>query len=185
MRTSSRSPWRAGRGAEGAVLPGRTVELGDHGLQDRDREALRYAQLATDLLTDHSVAHARALNGVGWYHARLGEYPAAISVLERAPAALQQLDDLDGQGITWDSLGYVHHQRGQYDQAAECYRHAVELLSGLGDRPFQASALISLGDAYHAVGDRSSARAAWQRGLEILDDLNHPDAQQVRDRLDP
>jgi hypothetical protein len=34
-----------------------------------------------------------------------------------------------------------------------------------------------------ARGDQQQARQAWQQALEILDDLQHPDADQVRDKL--
>ncbi len=40
-----------------------------------------------------------------------------------------------------------------------------------------------LGDTYLAAGDSASARAAWDNALAILDDLGHPDAAQVREKL--
>ena len=43
--------------------------------------------------------------------------------------------------------------------------------------------LSHLGDAQQATGDLESARRAWQQALAILGDLDHPDAQQVRDKL--
>jgi hypothetical protein len=34
------------------------------------------------------------------------------------------------------------------------------------------------------LGDRAGALRTWQRALHILDDLAHPDAHSLRDRLD-
>jgi hypothetical protein len=47
----------------------------------------------------------------------------------------------------------------------------------------EADALTHLGDTRQAAGDTGSARAAWQQALAILDDIGHPEAQAVRDRL--
>jgi hypothetical protein len=36
---------------------------------------------------------------------------------------------------------------------------------------------------WQATGDLESARRAWPQALAFLGDLDHPDAQQVRDKL--
>jgi hypothetical protein len=68
----------------------------------------------------------------------------------------------------------------------------------LGDRYNQASVLIHVGENLSAGQDRASqhrasqdrasqdragARAAWREALAILEELNHPHADQVRDKL--
>jgi NB-ARC domain len=40
-----------------------------------------------------------------------------------------------------------------------------------------------LGDTYHATNDLDAAREAWQQALTILDQLDHPDAGQIRAKL--
>jgi hypothetical protein len=59
----------------------------------------------------------------------------------------------------------------------------VDLFRDLGDRYFEADTLTHLGDAHHAAGDPRAARDAWQQALTILNDMDHPDAQQVRTKL--
>ena len=44
-------------------------------------------------------------------------------------------------------------------------------------------ALTRLGDTHHAAGELAQARQAWQQALAILEDLQHPDAGQVRAKL--
>ena len=46
-----------------------------------------------------------------------------------------------------------------------------------------APMLIHLGDAHYAAGDVAEARLAWQEALAILDELEQPDADEVRARL--
>jgi hypothetical protein len=39
------------------------------------------------------------------------------------------------------------------------------------------------GDTHHAVGDHNAARDAWEQAQAIYEDLQHPDAEQVRLKL--
>ena len=54
-----------------------------------------------------------------------------------------------------------------------------KLRQALGERFDLARTLTRLGDTRHAVGDHS-ARKVWRQAAEILDELQHPDAEQVR-----
>ena len=47
----------------------------------------------------------------------------------------------------------------------------------------EADTLTRLGDTHHAAGGLHSARDAWQHAATILDQLDHPDAGQVRAKL--
>jgi hypothetical protein len=65
----------------------------------------------------------------------------------------------------------------------KCYQQALTLFRDLGDRYDEAATLTNLGDTHHAAGNPDAARDAWQHALTILDDLDHPDADQVRTKL--
>lgn len=43
---------------------------------------------------------------------------------------------------------------------------------------------MHLGDSQHATAEPDDARVAWRHALDVLDRLGHPDAAQVRSRLD-
>jgi predicted negative regulator of RcsB-dependent stress response len=51
------------------------------------------------------------------------------------------------------------------------------------DDRYEATALACLGDALAANGDTDAAWASWQQALTILDQLDHPDADEVRTKL--
>lgn len=89
-----------------------------------------------------------------------------------------------GEAHTWDSLGFVHHQAGRDTEAIACYEQALRLFRELDDRFLQAAALRGLGDARRAVGHLDEAREGYRRALEILDELDHPDARDLRALLD-
>ncbi len=88
-----------------------------------------------------------------------------------------------GEAYTWDSLGYATHKLGHTAAAAEYYQHALRLFAELGDRYAEADTLARLGDTHQTAGELQQAREAWQQAICILDDLQHPDAGQVRAKL--
>jgi tetratricopeptide (TPR) repeat protein len=150
------------------------------------RQALHHAQQAVELfeVAGNRRAAANALNSVGWTYAELGEHDNAVSHCERALTMLQQLGDQHGQAATWDSLGYAHHHLGHHARAADCYHHAIELHREAGSRYLEADSLHHLGETHHAVGDLTAAGAAYERALRILTELDNPEADAVRAKLD-
>jgi DNA-binding SARP family transcriptional activator/tetratricopeptide (TPR) repeat protein len=154
--------------------------------ESRYRQALHHARAAVELFrtADRRDAQAAALNAVGWCHAQLGDHAQALTCCRDALALLQDLGDRLGQAATWDSLGYAHHHVGDHDRATACYEAALDLYREFGDRLEEASTLARLGDTYSAAGNTPAARDAWRQALAIFSELGHPDADQVRARLD-
>ena len=66
---------------------------------------------------------------------------------------------------------------------AASYRRAIGLFREIGDRIPAAQSLNHLGDACRAADDDLAARDAWQQALIILDELAHPEAAVIRDKL--
>ena len=151
----------------------------------RPAEALRHSQQALDLCqaAGHRRGQATALNAVGWCHAQLGDHRQAVTYCQQALTLYQELDDRHGQAATWDSLGYAHHHLGHHTEAIACYQHALDLYRDLGDRREEATTLTNLGDTHHTAGSPQAARDAWQLALTILEQIDHPDAAQVRAKL--
>lgn len=79
------------------------------------------------------------------------------------------------------------HRRSTYSpttrEAAACYQRALGIFQTVGDRWGAADTLTNLGDICRAAGELLHAREAWQQALGILDDLQHPDAAEVRAKL--
>lgn len=154
-------------------------------LQGRYREALTHAEQARDLFRSagDSMGQAGAQNNIGWYQIRLGNYEPAIAECQRALTGFRRSGFRRGEGSALDSLGYAHHQLGDYVQAIAHGQEALRIFRTLGDRYDEAEILTHLGDALQASGDHQAACNAWHQALAILDDLQHPDAAQVRAKL--
>jgi tetratricopeptide (TPR) repeat protein len=175
------------------------TELGDHagqayahnGLaialssQGRHGEALRHAEQALKSYTAAGERNGRglALNSVGWLHAVLGDHRQALSYCGEAVELFRDLGSQEGVASALDSLGYAHQHLGDYAEATACYQQAVDLHRQVGGRWGVAETLGHLGDAHRAAGNPAQARTAWQEALAILDNLQHPDADQIRARL--
>jgi len=148
-------------------------------------EALSYAEQAAGLCHDigDKTGETELLNTLGWYHALLGDYPRARGLCRRALALNTRYGSRRLEGDIWNSLGYTEYHRGDFSEAAACYGRALSIFRTVSDRWGEADALNNLGDIRRAIGELLLAREAWQQALAILDDLQHPDAAEVRAKL--
>jgi tetratricopeptide (TPR) repeat protein/DNA-binding SARP family transcriptional activator len=170
------------RAAQGSVHMMRAITFER---QKYYRDALTHARRAVQLLraAGRWAALANALNGVGWYHALLGEHQEAITYCQQALDTHRELGNSHGEASTLDSLGYAYRHLGSHQEAIDCYRGAVELHQRLGDRYRLAGNLVGLGDTYHATGSDELALDAWRQALTIFEELGHSDAEGVRGRV--
>jgi tetratricopeptide (TPR) repeat protein len=154
--------------------------------EQRPADALRHAQESFDLFSaaGNRPGQAMALNDIGYCHGLLGQYAEAIACCERALTAIREVGEPHWEAATWDSLGYIHHQLGDYDQAIACYERSVSLWRDLADRFNEADTLDQLGNVQRSASDHKAARQTWTRALRIFDEIDHPDGDQVRAKLD-
>jgi tetratricopeptide (TPR) repeat protein/DNA-binding XRE family transcriptional regulator len=148
-------------------------------------EALGHAEQALRLYQaiSHKAGEAETLNDVGFYHGLLGDFQQARTFCQRSLTLNAEIGDRILDGYIWDSLGYAEHQLGNPAEAAACYQRALSIARELGDRPAEAVTLTNLGDTQHDAGELPRAQETWQLALTILDDLRHPNAAKVRDKL--
>ena len=153
--------------------------------QGRTSEALEQAQRALDSYTaaGHPNGRAVALNAMAWFHDMLGNYQDALSYAGQSLEVSREIGSEDGMAAALDSLGYAYQHLDHYAEAISCYQKALDLHLDLEGNWGAAETLGHLGDARYAAGDVAGARADWEQSLVILDNLNHPDAAQIRAKL--
>lgn len=153
--------------------------------QGRHHDALHHALQALEFAerSGNRGVLAVAYNAVGWTHSLVGEHETAIVYCERALPILEELGERAMRADVWDSLGHAYHQLGRYPEAIDHYRLAVDQSREMGDRRHEASHLARLGDTHLSAGDHRSARRAWRDALAIFDDIDHPEADQIRSNL--
>jgi DNA-binding SARP family transcriptional activator len=148
-------------------------------------DALTSAEQALNLYqaTGARAGQAGVLNNVGYYHALLGHYQQARLICQQALSLIAELGMRYEEANAWDSLGYVELHLGNLAESTACYQRALGIFREFGDRYEEAKTLTNLGDTRHACGEDRQAREAWQQALNILDELDHPDADDVRGKL--
>jgi tetratricopeptide (TPR) repeat protein/transcriptional regulator with XRE-family HTH domain len=154
--------------------------------QGRYIDALGHAEQALHLYqaAGHRAAEAVGLNNVGYSHALLGDYRQARTFCRQALALNAEVGHRNLEGVAWDSLGYAEHHLGNLGEAAACYQRALRIARELGNRWLEAITLAHLGNTRYAASQQPQAREAWRQALAMLQDLQHPDADQVRAMLD-
>jgi tetratricopeptide (TPR) repeat protein len=153
--------------------------------QGRYADALRHSQQA--LLLYQAIGdkanEAVSLNDIGWHFGLAGDYQQAREFCQKALTLCAETGQHWLEGFVWDSAGYAEHHLGNLAQATACYERAIGLHRDSGDRFLEADTLTHLGDNHHAAGGLAQAQETWQQALDILEELQHPDADQVRAKL--
>jgi tetratricopeptide (TPR) repeat protein/transcriptional regulator with XRE-family HTH domain len=154
--------------------------------QGQAARAADHARQALELYTaaGHLNGQANAHNHIGWSLSQLGDNEQAVTHCQHAVTLSRKTRDRQAEAAALDSLGHAHHHLGQHAEAITCYQHALDIARETGYRYAQAEGLTHLGNTHQAVGDLEAARSAWQEALVILDDLQHPDAEPVRAKLE-
>jgi len=153
--------------------------------QGRLSEAIEHCHQAMALYRriDDRVGRARTYNSLGWFHGLLDRHEQALEFCEQALRLHREVGNALGQATTLDSLGVAHLNLGREQEAIACFREAVTFVRDIGDLGVEAEVLTHLGDAHLAAGDPDVAGAEWRRALRILSDLGHPDADQIKAKL--
>jgi tetratricopeptide (TPR) repeat protein len=154
------------------------------GFEERFAEAITHASRAAALCPpeDH-LRRSGILNALGWFHARLDEHDQALTLCQQALERARRAGDASTEACALDSLGYINQRCGRYDESDAQLNQAARLREARGEQFDLAGTLTRLGDTSLAAGRGGAARQAWERAAKILDDLEHPQAEQVRERL--
>ncbi|WP_210589907.1 BTAD domain-containing putative transcriptional regulator [Streptomyces sp. GESEQ-35] len=158
-----------------------------YGQQDRLRPALEHSDRALRLLQelDLPAAKAAALNSVGWYNARLGDYEQARVHCEAALPLARRARHESIEADILDSLGYIAHHTGRHLEAVDHFRLAVDRYRGSGSDRWAADTLDRLGHAHRALGRSEQARSTWEEAAAMYRDQHrHTLAERVQRRLD-
>ncbi|WP_328581023.1 AfsR/SARP family transcriptional regulator [Streptomyces sp. NBC_00370] len=151
----------------------------------RHTDALDHYRQARELYraTGWRSGEASIHNEVGWTHILLGSYDEALTQCRLSLALHQEIGDRNGEAAAWDSLGYAYHHLGRYEEALAGYAHALDLYREIRDGYLEADTLVHIGDSHAAAGDPDLAAAAWRPALDILNGFDHPDAEDITDKL--
>ncbi|MFD5631383.1 BTAD domain-containing putative transcriptional regulator [Streptomyces sp. NPDC127072] len=161
--------------------------LGNAYLQSgRLDKAIEYSRraLAIYRIVGSSWSEGIMLANLGDAYQRLDRFDEAIACLEEALVVLRAIGNRWVEGVTLDILGTVHRRLRRHDEALEQYRQALETHRDVSNRWGEGHTLGHVGEVYLAAGRLESARTTWKQAQAIFEEFDHPDAEDMRRRVD-
>jgi tetratricopeptide (TPR) repeat protein len=165
--------------AEGNSL----MVLGDVHLHFRRfEEAVNHYQRALVLHRDLNHRRNEALALVCLAKLARGQqhFEQAITYARDGLVIHREINDTVNEARTLRILGLAYFDLRRFNEAADHFQQALVICHELSDRHAAAQALHYLGEALRAIGQLSEARESWFKALSIFDDLDAPEATQVR-----
>ncbi|GAA1511993.1 hypothetical protein GCM10009827_027790 [Dactylosporangium maewongense] len=117
-------------------------------------------------------------------HQEAGDDEPAYRDAGAAVTILRETGDRAAEASALNALGVAALRLGRPTEAADRHRDALALAVEIGSPFSQARAHTGLGDAHEATADPATAAHHWRQALAAYGDLDAPEAQRVRDRLD-
>ncbi|MDH6484450.1 tetratricopeptide (TPR) repeat protein [Streptomyces sp. SAI-127] len=147
--------------------------------------AIESYRKSLDLRREISDRHGQAwcLNNLGEAYQSLGEHAHAIGYLTDALLLRREVQDHWGEGRTLHNLGVSHSKSAQVQQGMEYLAQALAIRRGLEDRWGIACTLHQLAQTQLDLGHVEAARTAWAEALTLFNELNDPQADEVREAL--
>jgi tetratricopeptide (TPR) repeat protein len=113
----------------------------------------------------------------------LGRPTEGAETCKQALVIYREIGNPEGIADALCTLALALQLAGEPAQAVEHYRESIRLDYELDDRYYTAYALNNVGDSYWDLGQSAAAVEAWEQALAIFDQLNQPDAYDVRAKL--
>lgn len=165
---------------------GEATELEQIGLTDlaeeRPDEAIRAFSRGKTIFLEIDVPRGAAMMTchIGEAHRDAGRYGEAIRELAEARDMFAALPDPYNEARTVAELGRAHLSAGEPDEAGPLLASALDAMITL-DSPYeQARIRVALADVAARRGDGGEARRHLELALAVYDQLEAPEARQVR-----
>jgi DNA-binding SARP family transcriptional activator/tetratricopeptide (TPR) repeat protein/DNA-binding XRE family transcriptional regulator len=121
------------------------------------------------------AALVQADTSLGDGHATLGDFPAALSHLERAIALAAPFGDLAAEADAHNSLAWAWEGRRIHHKALDHARTALARYQALGKPHLEADMLNCVGWCLIRLGRRDEGRAWCEKALALCEEHGHRD----------
>jgi tetratricopeptide (TPR) repeat protein len=170
------------RANEGYALNNLGVAYADLGETQRAIQFYEQRLIIAHELGDRR-GEGRTLGNLGGAYADLGEPQRAIQFYEQNLIIAREIGDRRVEGGTLNNLGAAHYKLGDTQSATLLYEQALLILRDIGDRRSEGIGLWNMSLALDQLGQRDQAIKHADQALTIYDEIEAPDAAQVRAQL--
>lgn len=131
-------------------------------------EALKAAE---NYLNPESRPYAYAINNMGVYYKRKGDYDKALELYKKS-LAIQKKSDPTSKYIarTYKNIGRIYEYKQDYLEALKYYNKSISFrqLSGHDKSSSYANDLLILGKTYETLNQRDSALNLYNKSIAVL-----------------
>ncbi|WP_441245941.1 AfsR/SARP family transcriptional regulator [Kitasatospora sp. McL0602] len=170
------------RAAEGSALNNLANCLRSLG---RPEESFGYYERSLELTRSRGSLNEEAsgLSNFANLLQEVGRLEEAIDVLGQALTISRKLPHRLYEGIILSNIGNVYNDLGQLVPAERYLREALDIVREIGDHHAEAVTLGHLAHTLTDTGRHDQAKALLQDSLAIFEDLQAPQAAEIRARL--
>ncbi|MEU7072561.1 BTAD domain-containing putative transcriptional regulator [Streptomyces narbonensis] len=153
----------------------------------RQEDAVRMAQQGVAMYDEmgHALRGANGRYALGLALTESGNLTAAGDRLREALAVFVDCRQRLWEGMSLFRIAEVDIAAHRYGAAAACAEKALTVLRGIGGDWRRGQVLTVLGRALAGIGQSGRAQVCWQEALDIYEELNVPEAFEVRALLTP
>ncbi len=108
--------------------------------------------------------------GVAYYF--LGDYSKALSVLQKAVAICEEINNMEGLAIAYNWIGFTHYSKGDLSKAMEAMLKSLKLQEDLGNKAGIAGATNGIANVYRAQHNLKKALEYYFITLNIRIEKN-------------
>jgi tetratricopeptide (TPR) repeat protein len=112
-----------------------------------------------------------------------GRPEESLRCFEHSLALFRSVSERRGECFALHSIGETYHDLHRPGEGIQYVSQALTIRRQVGDRQGEGEALRTLGDLLADTDRPDAARQSWHQALAIFDDLDHPNADEVRKRL--
>jgi tetratricopeptide (TPR) repeat protein/DNA-binding SARP family transcriptional activator len=127
---------------------------------------------------------AGILNEIGVTLNAMEHYDDAFAHHDRAMHIVGDLGDSYEQVIALRGMADAYRGRGMHDEAFEHYQQALHLAREISEPYQEGKVLEGIGEAVLQTLGPGAARICWRQALDVYQQLNVPEAETMRIRLD-
>jgi tetratricopeptide (TPR) repeat protein len=155
-------------------------ELGDyrHAIECYEEE-LKIARETGD-----RRAEGATMGNLGTAYREQGDYGRALSFYEKRLEIARETGDRRGEGNVLGNMGLAYYAQGETRRAIEYHEQSLAIKRDTGNRRGEGNTLFNLGLALEELGDQRMAIEHAEAALKIFEQIEDPNAAQVRQQLD-
>ncbi|MGB3507991.1 MAG: tetratricopeptide repeat protein [Microcoleaceae cyanobacterium] len=171
---------------EAGALDGLGQVYTKQGNLDKAEEVLQQSlRIKQEKVGDHFQISI-TLNNLGKVYKIKGNLEKAKELFDRSLEIKQQIEDRQGQGVSYNELGMIYRLMKQYQQALEYFEKSLDIKkevssSGTGkatDNHGEGLTFMEIGTLYEERGEYEKALINWNNALDKLNNYS-PEFQRV------